>query len=241
MKLISLALIDDQPIVVEGLTHVFGAQDTFEVVATGATARDARAIAERFHPELMILGLSPSDGALQAISEIKAAFPSIKILMFTADPGVEHAVKALEAGALGYVSKSCQLDELLHAARAAITGETYISRNFASRVLTALRGASMRKVTVEALKLSAREDQIVCLLLDGKTNREMSLNLGITERTVKHYMTVLMQKLNARNRVEVVIAAQSLGRPAVSASGTRRSGLGRLDQQYAAGDSSYLS
>ena len=67
------------------------------------------------------------------------------------------------------------------------------------------------------------------------------MNLGITERTVKHYMTVLMQKLNVRNRVEVVIAAQSLGRPAVSASGTRRSGFGRLDQQYAAGDSSYLS
>ena len=241
MKSISLALIDDHPIVVEGLTHVFGSQDAFKIVATGATSRDARAIAERFRPDLMILGLSPSDDALQTISQIKAEFPGIKILMFTADPGVVHAVSALEAGAQGYVLKSCQLDELLHAAGAAITGETYISRNFASRVLTALRSASVRKVTLEALKLSAREDQIVCLLLDGKTNREMSLNLGITERTVKHYMTVLMQKLNVRNRVEVVIAAQSLGRPAVSASGTRRGGFSRLDQQYAAGDSSYHS
>ena len=239
MKSTSLALIDDQPIVVGGLTHVFGSQDAFEVVATGATSRDARAIAERFRPDLMILGLSPSDDALQTISEIKAEFPSIKILMFTADLGVDHAVSALEAGAQGYVSKSCQMDELVHAAGAAITGETYISRNFASRVLIALRSASARKVTVEALKLSAREDQIVCLLLDGKTNREMSLNLGITERTVKHYMTILMQKLNARNRVEAVIAAQNLGRPV--ASGAKRVGFGRFDQRYPTGETSYHS
>jgi len=239
MKLISLALIDDQPIVVEGLRHALGSQDAFEIVATGATSRELRDIAEQFRPDLIIIGLSPSDGALQTISEIKAKFPSIKIVVFTADPDVEHAVSALEAGAQGYVSKSCQLDELLHAVSAAIAGETYISRNFASRVLTALRSASLRKVTVEALKLSARENQIVRLLLDGKTNREMSFDLGITERTVKHYMTILMQKLNARNRVEAVIAAQNLGRPA--ASGTKRSGFGRLDQPYATSDRSYHS
>jgi DNA-binding NarL/FixJ family response regulator len=133
------------------------------------------------------------------------------------------------------------LDELVHAVTAAIAGETYISRNFASRVLTALRSASVRKVTLDALKLSAREGQIVRLLLDGKTNREMSFDLGITERTVKHYMTILMQKLNARNRVEAVIAAQNLGRSAVFAPSGRRNGFGGFDQNYAIGDTTYHS
>jgi len=239
MKSISLALIDDQPIVIEGLTRLLGSQDAFEIVATGATSREALDIAQRVRPDLIILGLSPSDGAAQAISEIKATLPGVRILMFTADPAVGPAVNALEAGAQGYVSKSCQLDELIHAVKAAIAGETYISRNFASRVLIALRSSSVRKATLDALKLSAREGQIVRLLLDGKTNREMSFDLGITERTVKHYMTILMQKLNARNRVEAVIAAQNLGRSGAFAPVGMRSGFGDFNREYMAGDTTY--
>jgi DNA-binding NarL/FixJ family response regulator len=212
MSSVSVALIDGHPVTLEGLAHVLAAQGTFTVVARGRSARDAPAIAERHRPDLIILDLAIPGNAISAISDVAACYPGIGVVVFTAAPGVDYAVNAMEAGARGYVSKSCLPDEIVGAAKAVATGNTYISQNFAGEVITALRNASVRRIAMQALRLSAREDQIVQFLLGGKTNKEIASQLGITERTVKHYMTVLMQKLNARNRVEVVIAAQKLRR-----------------------------
>ena len=86
----------------------------------------------------------------------------------------------------------------------------------------------LRKVAMQALSLTAREDQIVGLLLEGRTNREIASDLGLTERTVKHYMTVLMQKLNVRNRVEVAMAAQNLRRTPTTRQNRALGGTGGL-------------
>jgi two-component system nitrate/nitrite response regulator NarL len=223
MSMISVALIDGHPITIEGLAHVLAAQGTFTVVAHGGNSQEALAVAEQHRPDLIILDLAIPGIPLAAISEITTKHPGTKIIVFTAASGVDHAVNALEAGARGYLPKSSKPDELADAVRAVAAGGTYISQQFGSEVVTALRNSSVRKIAMQALKLSAREDQIIHLLLGGKTNKEIASGLGVTERTVKHYMTVLMQKLNVRNRVEVAMAAQSLrGTP------TGRQGL-RLD------------
>ncbi|MFZ5690335.1 MAG: response regulator transcription factor, partial [Pseudomonadota bacterium] len=99
---------------------------------------------------------------------------------------------------------------LLTALESVLNDETYISQTFASRVINALRDANLRRAAAEAVRLSIRENQIVRLLLRGKTNREIATSLKISERTVKHYMTALMQKLQVRNRTEVALAAQKL-------------------------------
>jgi two-component system, NarL family, nitrate/nitrite response regulator NarL len=241
MKPITLALIDDHPIVIEGLTHVLEERHDFRIVATGATLREAREIAQRYLPDVMILHSSLSGDTIATISDLGATHPGIRILVFASDLGVDHAVRALEAGARGYVSKSCPLSELLRAAGAIAAGETYVSTSFASIVIPALRKASANAVATQDLKLSVRENQIVRLLLDGKTNREIAGGLGITEGTVKHYMTILKQKLNARNRVEVVIAAQNLDGHGTAPSTLTRSVVGRRVQQYATSGTSLHS
>jgi DNA-binding NarL/FixJ family response regulator len=212
MDSISVALIDSHPVTIEGVAHVLATQGTFSVVARGESSQDALAIAGQHRPDLMILDLAIPGDAVAAISEIAARHPGTRVIVFTAVPSVEHAVSALEAGARGYVSKSCATGELVNAARAVIAGATYVSEIFASGAIAALKNASVRKIAMQALSLTAREDQIVHLLLGGRTNKEIASDLGLTERTVKHYMTVLMQKLNVRNRVEVVMAAQDLRR-----------------------------
>jgi two-component system, NarL family, nitrate/nitrite response regulator NarL len=212
MESISLALVDDHPIIIEGLTHVLRSQGIFKVVATGGSSGEALAIAEKYQPELMILDLSIPGSAAATIAEISAKHPSVKILVFTAELGVEHAVSAVGAGAKGYVSKCCSLEELSRAA----------------------------KIAIQAPTLNARENQIVRLLLDGKTNREIASDLGITERTVKHYMTVLMQKLNVRNRVEAVIATQNLARHKLGSSGTIGSSVSSNNRRYVADSRSMI-
>lgn len=210
MSKISLAVIDGHPITLDGIIRAFSRTQDFQVVARGASAADAVASSQHHKPGIVILDLSISGNAYEAISKIVSECQGTKVVVFTGLVGVENALRALEVGASGFVSKSSTVPELIRALHSVVGGETYITQSFATQVITALRDSSLRKRAAAAIKLSIREDQIVRLLLRGKTNKEIANQLSISEKTVKHYMTILMQKLNARNRIEVVLAAQSL-------------------------------
>ena len=145
-----------------------------------------------------------------------SAFPKTSVIAFTSLPGVEPAVRALDAGAKGYTLKSNSADELCLAISAIGGGDTYITPAFATKVIMALRNSSLRKRAVDAIRLSVREEKIIKMLLQGRTNKEIGIQLAISEKTVKNHMTILMQKMHARNRVEVLIAAQKLGSETLS-------------------------
>lgn len=206
MNRVSVAFVDDHPLFLAGVSSLFANQDRFSVVAIGSNATDALDIARRHRPAVMVMDLNMPGDAFAAIAQISRA---CKIIAFTASTGIDCAVRALDAGASGYVLKGSTADELLAAVELVIRGETFINQGLAAKVIQALRTA-VRPVQGGNLKLSAREQQIVQLLLRGFTNRAIADRLAISEKTVKHYMTVLMQKMHARNRLEVVIAAQKM-------------------------------
>lgn len=210
MSMVSIGLVDDHPLMIEGIVTLLSRAQDLRVLSTGSTARDIVEISSRFHPDVLIVDLSMSGDVYAAIATSIKVSPSTKVVAFTAATGVDSAIRALDAGANGYVLKGSSAQELIQAIESVLHGETYITQSFASRVIAALRDASLRRVAAEAVRLSIREDQIVRLLLRGKTNKEIAASLKISEKTVKNYMTVLMQKLHARNRLEVVIAAQAL-------------------------------
>jgi DNA-binding NarL/FixJ family response regulator len=207
---VSIGLVDDHPLMIEGIITLFSRAQGLEISSTGSTARDIIDISSRFRPDVIIVDLSMSGDVYEAIASSIKVSPNTKIVAFTAATGVDSAIRALDAGANGYVLKGSSAQELIQAVEAVRHGETYITQSFASQVIAALRNASLRRVAAEAVRFSIREDQIVRLLLRGKTNKEIAFALKISEKTVKNYMTILMQKLNARNRLEVVIAAQAL-------------------------------
>lgn len=210
MSRTAIAFIDDHPILLDGLSRIFSENDEFEVVATGTCVADMVRIAGECRAEVLVADLNMPGDAFEAIRKVSNDQPEVKIIAFTASVGIDQAVQALEAGASGFVVKGSTADELIDAIHAVTNGETFITQSFATKVITALRNASLRKMAAQAIRLSVREDQIVKLLLRGKTNKEIANQLHISEKTVKHYMTILMQKLNARNRIEVVLAAQRL-------------------------------
>lgn len=210
MSKISVAFIDGHPIMMDGLLNAFSRIQDFQVVARGTSAADAVNSAITHKPDVLVLDLNIDGNAYEAMSKIGGKCPNTKVVVFTGLIGVEYALRALELGASGFVSKGSTADELSRALHAVVGGETYITQSFATKVISALRDASLRKRAAAAIKLSIREEQIVRLLLRGKTNKEIANQLSISEKTVKHYMTILMQKLNARNRIEVVLAAQNL-------------------------------
>jgi DNA-binding NarL/FixJ family response regulator len=215
MSLVSVAVIDDHPLMIEAISDLLHrARGGFKVVGVGTNASDIVELCERNKPQIAVVDLHmPGGDVYVALANAIKASPSTKIVAFTAATGVDSAIRALDAGASAYVLKGSSTKELLHAITSALSGETYI----ASRVIAGLRDASLRRKAAEAVMLSIREQQIIRLLMHGKTNKEIAIAIKISEKTVKHYMTALMQKLQVRNRLEVVIAAQRFGEAQMAA------------------------
>jgi DNA-binding NarL/FixJ family response regulator len=210
MSTVDLALFDDHPVLLDGLSTLLSECSDFTVVGTGSSAYDAVSVSTSRKVDVALVDLGMPGNVYEAIQSLRAKAPDTKILVFTASVAIDHAVRALEAGAHGYVLKGSTIGELTDAIRAVFKGETYLTQSFALKVISALRNTSARKAALHALQLSLREEQVVRLLLRGKTNREIADSLKISEKTVKYYMSVLMQKMHARNRIEVVLAAQRL-------------------------------
>lgn len=210
MSTVSIGLVDDHPLMIEGIVALLSRAQGLKVLTTGSTAKDIIDISSRFHPDVIIVDLSMTGDVFEAIATSIRVAPNTKVVAFTAATGVDSAIRALDAGATGYVLKGSSAQELIQAVESVRLGETYITQRFASQVIAALRNTSLRRKAAEAVRFSIREYQIVRLLLRGKTNKEIAISLKISEKTVKNYMTILMQKMHARNRLEVVIAAHKL-------------------------------
>ena len=209
MQRISIAFLDDHPTLLTGLCQLFASGQEMSVIATGKTADDILDIAVNMRPDVMVVDMNMPGNVLAAMARVTSMNLPSRFLAFTASDSVDMAISALEAGALGYLLKGATLEELCEAIRRVHMGETHFSPAFASRIVTALRRANETQ-KVPRVRFSRREEEVLRLLLRGGTNKEIAEALVISEKTVKHYMSMLIQKLNVRNRVEVVLAAQLL-------------------------------
>ncbi len=207
---ISVAFVDDHPILLEGLVSLYSNKEDLKIVGKGENAVDALKLVEELDPDVIVVDLSMPGDALSAIEIILQRYQRTRIIVFTASSSIESAIQVLGLGVSGYVLKGSTASDLHEAIRTVYAGNTFITPGFATKVIMSMKSEALRRKTQVRLRLSAREEQIVAYLMRGSTNREIASCLDISEKTVKHYMTVLMQKLDARNRLEVVLAAQKL-------------------------------
>ncbi|MBO9127186.1 response regulator transcription factor [Rhizobium sp. 16-488-2a] len=211
MVSISLALADDHPLMLAGLVEFLRPHDQFSIVATGSTADDALDIGLRAQPDILIVDLMMPGNVLDAIGKLVRQAVTTRVLVFTAMTRTDLVIKTLDAGASGYVLKGSNPQELIQGLNAVHNGEIFITSSLACRLVEEQRMASYKRATGTEIKLSIREAQIIAMLARGWTNRQIACELKLGEKTVKNYMTILMHKLNARNRLEVLLAAQKLG------------------------------
>ncbi|MGK6315437.1 LuxR C-terminal-related transcriptional regulator [Neorhizobium sp. DT-125] len=207
---ISVAFVDDHPILLEGLVSLYSGKDDLFVSAQGENAIDALRIAEEKRPDVLVLDLNVPGDILATIEKIVRNCHPTKIIVFTEASNIETAIRILHLGVCGYVLKGSTARDLHEAIRIVHGGNTFITPGFATKIILSMKASELRRRTRVEKRLSVREEQIVSYLMMGKTNREIAQMLDISEKTVKHYMTALMQKLDARNRLEVVLAAQKL-------------------------------
>jgi DNA-binding NarL/FixJ family response regulator len=210
---VRIAFVDDHPTLLMGIATLFSAQPGFELVGTEASADGAVAIASSQRPDIMTMDLSMPGNVEAAINSIVEVSPATRVIIFTAYADVDLALRAFDAGAHGFVLKGRPAEELFEAIESVRRGTLYISPDFSAKLLAGFRQRTRREREHDAAKLSPREQQLVDCLFKGMSNKEIARALNLTEKTVKHYMTNLMNKLRVKSRLEVVLAAQRLKGP----------------------------
>lgn len=203
---IKVAVVDDHPLFREGVANTIQRSGTVQLVAEGETAEDAIEIAKAKSPDIMLLDVSLPGGGVEAARAITSTCPVVKVVMLTVSESGEHVQQAMAAGVHGYILKGTSGPELISTLRAVARGEYYVTPTFAARILAHSRRPQKPPQKDENdSDLTKREEQILNRVADGMTNKEIAGALHISEKTVKHYMTNILQKLQVRNRVEAAM------------------------------------
>lgn len=201
--MIRILVVDDHPVVREGLVAILEDQPDFEVAGAAGSAEDAVAMARRSPPDLVLLDLElPGMDGIQAIAALRDAAPAAPVLVFTAYDTDERVLSAVRAGARGYLLKGAPAADLARAIRAVHQGGSYLEPRVADRVL-----AEVRRPRAASQALSGREREVLTLAAAGRSNKQIARALGITERTVKFHMASVFGKLGTDNRAEAVAVA----------------------------------
>jgi len=210
LKPIRIAVIDPYPIFREAVVQTITRCPELLLVAQGSTAADARAAVREAEPDIMLIDISIPEGGMEAAVGIAKGGASCKLVVLTALDDVMSVSKALAAGVKGYILKGVSGIELVAAVKSIHGGLPFVTPELASRLLTDARGGALHPMREAKLKaaLSYREQQILNHVSKGLTNKEIADRLGLTVGTIKHYVTQLFKKMNVRNRLEAIQAAQ---------------------------------
>jgi NarL family two-component system response regulator LiaR len=206
---VRVLIVDDHRMVRNGLRDFLGGEPDIAVVGEAETGEEAIARAAELAPDVVLLDLlMPGMGGIAAIGILRKAHPQMKILALTSFADDEQVFPALENGANGYLLKDVDPDELAGAIRAVRRGESPLDPEVAKRLLTRFRrgpAAPAPKAAHEAL--TERERDVLRLLTQGKSNKEIASELFIGDRTVKSHLSAIFQKLNVEDRTQAALYA----------------------------------
>ncbi|WP_329089803.1 MULTISPECIES: response regulator transcription factor [unclassified Streptosporangium] len=202
---IRMIIVDDHPVVRDGLRGIFTGDDAFEVVGEAADGPEALAVALRTSPDVVLMDLRmPKMSGAEVIRRLREQTPGIHVLVLTTFDNDADVLPAIEQGATGYLLKDTPRADLRRAVQAAARGETVLSPSVAGVLAHRVR-------TPEQRTLSRREIEVLGLIARGATNREVAAKLFITEATVKTHLLHVFAKLGVNDRAAAVAAAYETG------------------------------
>ena len=207
--MIRVALCDDHAVVRSGLRRILDADD-LEVVGEAGTVKDAIALAARCLPDVFVMDLGLSDGSgIDATAEVLRVSPATRVLVLSVHDDVAYLRRAFEAGAVGYLVKEAADIELVQAVRQVAGGKQYVHPTLGAALLSP--DAPPARLGGPGGELSDRELEVLRMMALGLTNTEISERLYVSVRTVETHRSHIHQKLNVRNRAELVRRAKDAG------------------------------
>ncbi|MFG6192599.1 response regulator [Nonomuraea sp. JJY05] len=202
---IGLLIVDDHPVVRDGLSSMFARDPEFEVLGEAADGAEAVRLAQALRPDVILMDLRmPGMDGVSATRELAERGSEARVLVLTTYDTDSHVLPAIEAGATGYLLKDAPRDELLRAVRAAARGEAVLAPSVAALLMSRVRRPAPGP-------LSPREIEVLQLVAAGATNREAAARLFLTEATVKSHMLNIYAKLGVNDRAAAVTEAFNRG------------------------------
>lgn len=200
--MIRILVVDDHAILRDGIRSLLESQDDIVVVGEASDGEEAFNLARNLLPDIVLMDITmPNTNGLEATRLIKESFPQVNVLILTQHDSREYIAPALEAGASGYVLKRSGRREMLNAIRQVYKQGAFLTSNITQEVIQEYSQAGNRE---HGQQLTDRERQVLHLISDGRSNKEVALELGISPKTVSVHRTNIMSKLNVQNTVELI-------------------------------------
>lgn len=207
---IRILVADDHPVVRDGLIAILGTQPDFQVVGKAGSGLEVLREVEALQPDVLLLDLEmPEMDGVECLRRLRDMASSVRSIVFTAFDTDERIVGAVQAGAQGYLLKGVPREEIFNAVRVVYAGGSLLQPVVASKLLRQVSGEGVGHPDPDAL--TPREQHVLKLLAQGLQNKEIAVELSITERTVKFYVSSILGKLGAGNRTEAVTLAVQRG------------------------------
>jgi two-component system, NarL family, response regulator DevR len=196
-----ILVVDDHEIVRQGLVSLLERREGFQVVAQAGTVAEAIENARKFQPDLVIMDVRLPDGSgIEACREIRAEFPTTRIIILTSYPDEEAVFASIVAGASGYLLKQIRGRDLVAALESVGRGESLLDPAVTEKVLDRVRRIASGTYTDELAQLTRQEQKILLLIAEGKTNKQIASEIFLSDKTVKNYVSSILAKLNLQRR-----------------------------------------
>jgi len=205
---VKVIICDDQTIVRDGLEMLLKLESDIEVVGLADDGATAVELADKKKPDLVLMDLKmPVMNGVEAIRQIKARHPEIKILVLTTYDDDEWVFDAIRAGASGYLLKDMSRDEVVKAIRGTVTGKTYVDPSVAGKVLRQASSRQTQPITLITSKLTDREVEVLRLIAKGFNNADIATRLFLSEGTVRNHVSAILAKLGVTDRTQAAVIA----------------------------------
>lgn len=211
LEQVRILIVDDHPMAREAMKEILSEEPTFQVIAEAKTAREAIKMTQKHMPDLILMDIRlPDQSGIEVTREIKAAFPYVKIVMVTVSDDIVDLFESIKNGAQGYLIKQVDHESWIPYLKAIMNDDAHIDEWLATQLLQEF-SQSNKDQDMPDPNLSKREHEILTLVAKGLTNKEISLQLEISEYTVKNHLKNLFQKLHLNNRVQLAKYAYEHG------------------------------
>lgn len=203
---IKVLIVDDHSVVRQGLRMFLGLEPEFEIVGEAREGAEALQLVRSLKPDVVLMDiLMPGMDGIQATTEIKKENPQVEVIALTNVLDDATVIAAIRAGAIGYLLKDTEAEELIRAIKAADSGQVQLSPKAAERLVREVRAPENPE------KLTAREMEVLKLLADGKANKEIAAQLSISETTVKTHVSNILMKIGLTSRTQAALYALRIG------------------------------
>lgn len=200
--LVKVVLIDDHPIVRQGLRNLLQTEPSFEVIAEADDGIAGLELVQRVRPDVLIVDLMmPGLNGLDLIKQVLKQLPRLRVVVLSMQSADSYVVEALNSGAAGYVLKETGPSEIIHAIKTVVAGDRYLSSKLAQRVIDSSTGR--KRITDPYDSLTPREREILHLIIEGNTSVQIARRLVLSPRTVELHRSRIMKKLDLHNQTDI--------------------------------------